>query len=269
MLQDAYKCASGESIDFATYTKQEAQLSLCWTNQAVDALNERWNKHNAKNAKKQVEVTGFKQSKFILHTGLKIMAYRSGASKTYLNSEEFVVKSFNKDKMRLEQTDTNNEIEVDLKFTSHFKPMYAMTVHKAQGMTINEPYSIYEYKRMKDDMLYVALTRTSKKEFVNFCDIQVLKPYVGFVYRYIHNGRSYVGSTTDVKKRREEHKTNRTKKFGRAIQQHGYSSFAFEILEKVRFSERQELYDLEDEYITRYDSINNGFNSRRNERQEA
>ena len=69
--------------------------------------------------------------------------------------------------------------------------------------------------------------------------------------------------------RRDEHKTNRTNKFGRAIQQRGYSSFAFEILEKVRFSERQELYDLEDEYITKYDSINNGFNSRRNERQEA
>ena len=84
-----------------------------------------------------------------------------------------------------------------------------------------------------------------------------------------HNGRSYIGSTTDVKKRREEHKTNRTNKFGRAIQQHGYSSFAFEILEKARFSKRQELYDLEDEYITKYDSIDNGFNSRRNERQEA
>ena len=199
----------------------------------------------------------------------EIMAFRSGASKTYLSSEEFVVKSFSKDKMRLEQIDTNNEIEVDLKLTSHFKPMYATTVHKAQGMTINEPYSIYEYKRMKDDMLYVALTRTSKKEFVNFCDIEVLKPYVGFVYRYTHNGRSYIGSTTDVKKRREEHKTNRTNKFGRAIQQHGYNSFTFEILDKVRFSERQELYDLEDEYITKYDSINNGFNSRRNERQEA
>ena len=39
------------------------------------------------------------------------MAYRSSASKAYLNSEEFVVKSFNKDKMRLEQTDTNNEIK--------------------------------------------------------------------------------------------------------------------------------------------------------------
>ena len=95
--------------------------------------------------------------------------------------------------------------------------MYAMTVRKAQGMPINEPYSIYEYKRMKNDMLYVALTRTSKKEFVNFCDIELLKPYVGFVYRYTHNGRSYIGSTTNVPKRREEHKPNRTNKFGRAM----------------------------------------------------
>ena len=47
-----------------------------------------------------------------------------------------------------------------------------MTVHKTQGMTINKPYAIYEYDRMKHDMLYVALTRTSKEEYVNFCDIK-------------------------------------------------------------------------------------------------
>ena len=52
--------------------------------------------------------------------------------------------------------------------------MYAMTVHKAQGMTINIPYSIYEYKRMKHDMLYVALTRT-QKEYV-FCTIELYRP---------------------------------------------------------------------------------------------
>ena len=53
----------------------------------------------------------------------------------------------------------------------HFKPFYAMTVHKAQGMTINDDYAIYEYDGMRHDMLYVALTRTSKEEYVNFCDI--------------------------------------------------------------------------------------------------
>ena len=57
----------------------------------------------------------------------------------------------------------DSEIVVDLKFTNCFKPMYAITCHKAQGMTFNQPYSIYEYKRMKHDMLYVCLTRTSKQ----------------------------------------------------------------------------------------------------------
>ena len=47
-----------------------------------------------------------------------------------------------------------------------------MAVHKAQGMTINNDCAIYEYDRMRHDMLYVALTRTSKEEYVNFCDIK-------------------------------------------------------------------------------------------------
>ena len=111
--------------------------------------------------------------------------------------KEFVVKSFTKDKMRLEQTDTNNEIELDPKCSSHFKPMCAMTAHKAQGIAINEPYSIYEYNRMRSDMLYVALTRTTNKDFVNFCDIEVMSPYIAFIFRYTHNGRSYIGSTTN------------------------------------------------------------------------
>ena len=54
-------------------------------------------------------------------------------------------------------------VRIYIKFTNLFKPLYAITVHKAQGMTINKAYAIYEYDRMKHDMLYVALTRTSKE----------------------------------------------------------------------------------------------------------
>ena len=158
LLQDAYRCANGDDINFDDYTKDEHDLCLCWTNQAVDAINQKWNKLYATG--KQLEVTGFKQCKFILHTGLKLMAYKS-LGKRFYNNEEFTVKSFNDKFMCLTSDDI--EINVELKFTNHFKPMYAMTVHKAQGMTINRPYSIYEYKRMKHDMLYVALTRTQKK----------------------------------------------------------------------------------------------------------
>ena len=41
LLQDAYRCANGESIGFDNYTKEEHDLCLCWTNQAVDALKQK------------------------------------------------------------------------------------------------------------------------------------------------------------------------------------------------------------------------------------
>eukprot|EP00969_Alexandrium_andersonii_P208576 9212130-Alexandrium_andersonii.AAC.1 len=80
-----------------------------------DAINHKWNTHYATG--KQFKVNGFQQSTFVLHAGLKLMAYESNG-----------------------------------KLINHFKPMYAMTVHKAQGMAINRPYSINEHKRMQHDM---------------------------------------------------------------------------------------------------------------------
>ena len=81
-------------------------------------------------------------------------------------------------------------------------------------------------------------------------------------------GKSYIGSTDDIKKRQEEHKTNSTNKFGRAIKNIGLDKFEFEILEKVNYYTRTELYDIENNYIIKYDSVNNGFNSRRNVKTE-
>ena len=90
------------------------------------------------------------------------MAYTSSLNKKYYNSEDFIVVDFDDDYFYL-KTPKKDTIKIDIKFTNHFKPLYAMTVHKAQGMTINKSYAIYEYDRMKHDMLYVALTRTSKE----------------------------------------------------------------------------------------------------------
>ena len=48
-----------------------------------------------------------------------------------------------------------------------FKPRFAMTVHKSQGSTFTENYSIYEYEDMTSRMLYVALTRARDKQQIN------------------------------------------------------------------------------------------------------
>ena len=171
---------------------------LCWTNQAVDALNTKCNVRYAKG--KQIEVSGAKQSKFMLHNLLKLMAYKS--NKLFYNSEEYIVKLVNEETMTLINDTDDSEIIVDLKFTNWFKPTYAITCHchKAQGMTINQPYSIYEYNIMKHDMLYVCLTGTSKQEYVNFCDIECYTPYTGYIYRYAYNNIYHIGCTTDIKK---------------------------------------------------------------------
>ena len=108
------------------------------------------------------------------------------------------------------------------------------------------------------------LNKNNQTRICKFCDIQCLKPYTGYICRYYYNNVSYIGCTTDINKRKEEHKEHNTHKFGRALKQYGYDNFKFEILETVNFSEKQELYDIEDMYIINYDSIRNGFNTRRN-----
>ena len=47
-------------------TQEEHDLCLCCTNQAVDALNKKFNVRYAKG--KQIEVAGAKPSNFILHS---------------------------------------------------------------------------------------------------------------------------------------------------------------------------------------------------------
>ena len=89
------------------------------------------------------------------------MAYTTSLHKKYYNSEYFAVVDFDDEYFYL-KTPKKDAVKIDIKFTNHFKPFYAMTVHKAQGMTINNDYAIYEYDRMKHDMLYVALTKISK-----------------------------------------------------------------------------------------------------------
>ena len=69
------------------------------------------------------------------------MAHKSN---TLLHNSEHVIihSTFNEPTMTLINDASNSEIVVDLKFTNWFKPMYAITCHKAQGISINQPYSI-------------------------------------------------------------------------------------------------------------------------------
>ena len=74
-------------------------------------------------------------------------------------------------------------------------------------------------------------------------------------------------TTRDINKRKQEHKRG-TKagntKFKNAIAVHGYDNFNFKVLETLEFNNVKALWELEDKYISKHDSINNGYSIRRN-----
>ena len=45
LLQDAYDCAYGKSIDFKRHGNKECELALCWTNLCVDTLNMKYKRN--------------------------------------------------------------------------------------------------------------------------------------------------------------------------------------------------------------------------------
>ena len=63
------------------------------------------------------------------------MAYKTSLNKNYYNSEGFIVADSDGDYFYLKTH--KDTVKIDIKFTNHFKPFYAMTIRKAQGMTIN------------------------------------------------------------------------------------------------------------------------------------
>ena len=87
---------------------------------------------------------GHGNTKCILHKILQLIAYRTSLDNKYYNSECCIVVHSDDECFYLNTAD-DVTIKINIKFTNHFKPLYGITVHKAQGMTIDKPYSIYEY----------------------------------------------------------------------------------------------------------------------------
>lgn len=103
--------------------------------------------------------------------------------------------------------------------------------------------------------------------------------YEGVVYRYVNNDKNspeygwcYVGNTLDEKERRRKWRNAKTgtyggKKITEARQRVGIDNFSYEVLERKNGTDKnalkKELDDLEEKYITKYNSTVEGYNSSR------
>lgn len=93
----------------------------------------------------------------------------------------------------------------------------------------------------------------------------------GIIYKYtnINNGKIYIGQTTEEKVRKYKHRKEAFKeggKFSKAICQHGFENFTYEVLFRTVETENLEqlkrvLDTMEIAYIKFYDSYRNGYNA--------
>jgi hypothetical protein len=269
LLQDAYRAVGGQDIGISKYSSIAKPLSLCFSNDMVNAVNNKWNtfysNQHSTNGGKILKVQGFDYTEYYLHKDLVLMAYKTHGKYVFTNSQELTVKDWSDHELTLVNA-KGEEITLEMKYTASFKPRYAMTVHKSQGSTFTEDYSIYERENMSSRMLYVALTRARKKEQINFCSRTCDMESNGYIYSYEYNGRYYIGSTRNLNKRKQEHRNGNKcgPKFKQAIEKYGFDNFKFRVLQTIRFNNIRELWRLEDTYIRKYNSIDNGCNVRIN-----
>ena len=104
---------------------------------------------------------------------------------------------------------------------------------------------------MNKKLLYVALSRTKETKFINLGNYKTVV-FWGSIYQYTNmkNGKVYIGSTDNVAKRKEEHlQATDNSKFHKALRKYGIVNFLFEVLERKRYGDHEQLHQREQHFI--------------------
>ena len=140
----------------------ESYINICYTNSTRHKLNERCFKRWVEENDSDVVSFGFP-----VCVGLPVMAY-DDADKALGIFKTQVWKVEKIDKKEIVLSKDEKEVSLDKQsFRRIFPYAFCMTAHKCQGLTIREPYNIYEADLMSAEVLYTALSRGVKKEFVH------------------------------------------------------------------------------------------------------
>jgi ATP-dependent exoDNAse (exonuclease V) alpha subunit len=101
-----------------------------------------------------------------LFVGTPVIARVNNKSLEFVNNEEYTITKITDDEIYL--TNSTASITIDIsKFQKLFYVAYCITTHKSQGMSINGPYTIHEFEKYSPEMRYVALSRSTKLEYIN------------------------------------------------------------------------------------------------------
>ena len=103
-----------------------------------------------------------------LLAGMPIMARKNSKSLNIFNNETFRIKEIRKktDIILVEDEDRCQEIPIK-DFQHLFYIAFCITVHKSQGCTFDDEYTIHEFDRYDNRLKYVALSRATDIKHIN------------------------------------------------------------------------------------------------------
>ena len=244
----------GNEIHDKEFGNKENDLNLCWSNACVDTINERKNNNYAK-CYDHIQLKNMKVYQY-----MPVIAKTT--TKDFCNNENFTVNGYDDDYIYV-YNDYRGEINITYKeFETSMKLAYAITVHKSQGMTIDRPYSIWEYEHMRPEMAYVALSRATHSKLINLRKANTIL-FHGYIYKYTNKrtGKMYIGSTRNYKKRCIEHdESMENDKFHVAFRK-APNDFVFEIIHMGKYADDEQLKIEEQKFIKKFDTIKFGYNT--------
>ena len=199
-----------------------------------------------------------------VYQGLKVMCTDNLYKKEMYNGELYTVDKFQGSTVFV----NGQEFNLD-EFSKKFIVAYCITSHKYQGDEINEPYNIFDVDKMTANELYVAISRTTRFEFVHLDASLLKKKYFfhdfekeenttynctknkkygnGKIYKITtKDNKVYIGSTTDtIKKRREEHIKEESSPL------YAQKDCTIELIAKCNCFSRKELEAVEKKFINK------------------
>ncbi len=176
------------------------------------------------------------------------LAARCKIDEVFVNNEWTEVIKFDKDNVFV-----GKDFKISKKlFHRKFVVNFAMTAYKCQGLTFDYKYAVHETKNFSREGLYTAITRGKNKENILICDGYTPPTKTGFIYKLVDKttGICYIGSTAQsLEKRLRGHEQDFAEGYynmNRAVFTilKG-NNYCMQLLEEIKFVEKQELWDLE------------------------
>lgn len=171
------------NVDTTQFKNKFADRHLSFTNRKRIEVNKICMNNFIKSANEKAKQTKKKQPTVLkltkltydnnsqdveLLAGMPIIARINCKPYDIANNETFVIKSINDKTIVIKSDVEDKTVSIPIiEFQKLFYLAFCITVHKSQGCTFNHPYTIHEFNLFDERLKYVALSRATKKEYIN------------------------------------------------------------------------------------------------------